>query len=572
MSQTFNDLWTRNEDALGKAFDPGDPARTYDGSSADAALAQRLAFWTGRDCERILRLMKKSALVREKWDREDYLPRTVLSACNRQQTVYNYVKPEKTIVKSTQGTTEPAGESVNSYGGLILQAEMSTLFAGCVYISDMSRIMVPDGSFLKQDQFKAEFGGYRFMLDDQKTTRNAWEAFTESSDFKSKVRSSCFRPDLEPGVIIESEGKTSVNTWVPVKTERTPGDVTPFTDFMERILPDGNDRTILLSYMAALVQYPGVKFQWAPLIQGTEGNGKSLMMTVVGKAVGSRYTHKPNAQDIGSKFNSWIQNKLFIAVEEIHVGGKQDMIDALKPLITDARLDIQAKGQDQVTGDNRANFMLCTNHKDAMPVTQDTRRYCVFYSGQQCFEDIARDGMGGDYFPNIYNWLASGGYAMVTDYLHSYKIEEKYNPATHCHRAPRTSSFGDAVVESRGGVEQEIMEAIGQGRSGFRGGWVSSIMLERLLEEKRMSTRVPQNKRRGVMRELGYEYHKALPNGRTTAVVTPDGGKPRLFVKSGSIPSNIEDRAKVMSMYSNAQLEADTDALQAKAATTFGGK
>ena len=73
---SFADLWTANLEALTRCYP--DPVRAYDASSADAALAQHLAFWTGKDCERIKRLMEKSALVRDKWDREDYLPRTIL--------------------------------------------------------------------------------------------------------------------------------------------------------------------------------------------------------------------------------------------------------------------------------------------------------------------------------------------------------------------------------------------------------------------------------------------------------------------------------------------------------------
>ncbi len=64
---SFADLWTGNLEALQRCYP--DPARAYDASSADAALAQHLAFWTGKDCERMQRLMEKSALVRDKWER-----------------------------------------------------------------------------------------------------------------------------------------------------------------------------------------------------------------------------------------------------------------------------------------------------------------------------------------------------------------------------------------------------------------------------------------------------------------------------------------------------------------------
>ena len=85
---SFADLWRADEAALGRAF-PDAGGRAYDASSADAALAQHLAFWTGRDCARIERLMRQSALVRDKWDsRADYLTtRTIIGACLRSRDV-----------------------------------------------------------------------------------------------------------------------------------------------------------------------------------------------------------------------------------------------------------------------------------------------------------------------------------------------------------------------------------------------------------------------------------------------------------------------------------------------------
>lgn len=74
---SFDDLWTVNGDALSLAY-PHE--NVYDASSADAALASHLAYWTENDAGRIERLMRQSALVRNKWDRPDYLPRTIKRA------------------------------------------------------------------------------------------------------------------------------------------------------------------------------------------------------------------------------------------------------------------------------------------------------------------------------------------------------------------------------------------------------------------------------------------------------------------------------------------------------------
>ncbi len=91
---SFKHLWEADAEALSKHFPDDHGDRPYDASRADAALAQHLAFWTGRDCGRIRRLMERSALRRDKWEnREDYLPRTITAACGQQQTVATGSRP-----------------------------------------------------------------------------------------------------------------------------------------------------------------------------------------------------------------------------------------------------------------------------------------------------------------------------------------------------------------------------------------------------------------------------------------------------------------------------------------------
>ncbi len=64
-----------------------------DHSRADQALCEMLAFWTGRDPERIDRLFRGSALYREKWEREDYRVSTIEKACTRCMTTYTGKMP-----------------------------------------------------------------------------------------------------------------------------------------------------------------------------------------------------------------------------------------------------------------------------------------------------------------------------------------------------------------------------------------------------------------------------------------------------------------------------------------------
>jgi hypothetical protein len=76
---TFEALWTADAHKLGKKWS-GNNGQPYDASSADQSLANRLIWQTGGDCERTERLMRRSALAREKWSRRDYIERTISAA------------------------------------------------------------------------------------------------------------------------------------------------------------------------------------------------------------------------------------------------------------------------------------------------------------------------------------------------------------------------------------------------------------------------------------------------------------------------------------------------------------
>ena len=550
-------LWAGDADALEASYPDTGGTRPFDHSAADAALCQHLAFWTGKDCERIDRLFRRSALCRDKWtERSDYRQRTILRAVGLCKTVYG----TKTAAAAIAPTPADADPSTYRAGTQYLPVtQQLEHFKGCVYVRNLHRVLVPDGELLKPDQFKATYGGYVFALDsmNNKTTKNAWEVFTESQATQfPRVEGTCFRPELPPAEVVQEEGRRLVNTYVPITTARTTGDVTPFLNHVSRILPVAHDRAIFLSYLAACVQSVGVKFQWTPLLQGCEGNGKTVFINCLAHAVGHRYTHLPNASDMGgngSKFNSWIQNKLFIGVEEVYVSDRREVLDALKPLITNHRIEIQGKGVDQITGDNRANFVMCSNHKDAILKTRNDRRFCVFFTAQQTAADIVRDGMGGEYFPNLYKWLKSGGYAVVSDYLARYTIPKELDPAHACHRAPETSSIGEVLAASLGSLEQEILEAIDEGRPGFAGGWVSSMALDRLINEHREFKRTPRNRRKEILENLGYQRHPALKNGRASRVIPSDGGQPRLYIMVGHLSAGLATSAAAMDAYMKAQ-------------------
>ena len=567
----FADLWERRLDVLARSY-PGDGEAGVDWSSVDAALAQHLAFWTGCDQARMVALMQRSALVRPKWEREDYLPRTVLSACGMQRDVLQDKVPEQLLVQPVPSGPPTPPEAAPAQAGQVavtmVEREGSTfvtpvqaagIFAGCYYISEQHKVLAPGGKLYKPEQFNAVLGGHCWVMDNrnERTTRKAFEAFTENQVYRPTVADGlAFRPDLPYGTVIDTEGRRRVNAYWPANVRRVRGDPLRFLQHLEKILPNPGDRDVLLYYLANCVQHPGHKAQWLPLLVGAEGNGKSLVSRVLAYCVGQRYSHWPDASKLGNQFNGWIFGKLAILIEDLQIGDALHVWEKLKPMITGENLEIEGKGIDQRTDEVCANFIANSNHKNAIRATMNDRRVCHLWTAQQNAADVISAGLDEGYMSGIYDWLRADGYAIVAEFLHTLQIPEEYGLRWFKGRAPKSTAHNSAVRASLGLVEQEVLEAIEREDQGFRGGWISSHYFAKLLEGLGRDRSVPPNRRRELLVELGYDWHPVLApqGGVTNNQVLPDGVKTKLFVEKGSPAAALRGTpAEIAAAYSRAQ-------------------
>ncbi len=528
----FGDLWNGSADVLAR-FYPTDSDDAFDRSRADSALLTHLAFWTGKDVARMERLWLSSPLAqgrtdRRKLDRQDYRHNTVTRAAQTCKAVYS--KPRvAAAVPGGLGVAVGVSSGAEVVSDYLTISDQERHFDGCVYITEDHAALVPDGRILPPDRFRIEYGGHEFQMqaDGARPTRDAWDAFTQNRCRRFPIVAyKRFTPSAPFGAILDDD---AVNTfrrpeWVAV--EGAP-QVAPFLNLMRKMLPDPGDREIVMTWMAALVQNPGVKFQWAIVLQGTEGNGKTFLLRCLEHAVGPHLSHFPNPEDLDEKFNTYIEGNLLIGVEEVYMPGRRDMLDRLKKYITNDRVEIRGMRVDKRMGDNLTNWMFLTNHRDAVIKGQNDRRYAVFYTAQQQATDLNRDGMGGAYFPDLWNWARAGGFDHVATYLHQYTCDARVNPAGTCHRAPTTTSTNEAIKFSLGRIEQEITEAIEEGLQGFRGGWVSSIRVRDYLAARQI--RVSNNVLSEALANIGYTPFRGYAGGRAPALAQESMKRPKLY-------------------------------------------
>lgn len=445
-----------------------------------------------------------------------------------QQSQVSPHAPGEEPSQTTPPMPVPEPPSMDCSGPFLTHLEQQEWFKGCVFVVNRGEILTPNGRFLKQLQFNGAYGGKRFIVDQTgKDTKSAWEAATTSTLWTiPKVDHVRFLPHRPVGEVTKDDlGREGVNVYRPANVTHFPGDISPFLRHLNALVPNSNDQQILLNYLAHNVKYPGHKIPWAILVQSAEGAGKGVLKKLMRHAMGKPYVYFPKASELaqsGAKFNKWLQHRLFILVDEIKVDERRELIEVLKPLISEEETEIQAKGVDQDLEDNYSNWFFFSNWKDAVPIDKNGRRWAIMYSPLQTYSDLLNAGMNTDYFNNLYHWLDNGGAAMVTQYLMDYPIERGQIPM----RAPETSSMAEAVRISRGPVEVTIFEALEDGLPGFRGGWISSTAVLARLKTTGAVSRAPSLQTlETILTKLGY-----APCGRADrAYFQEDHGKPYLF-------------------------------------------
>jgi len=390
----------------------------------------------------------------------------------------------------------------------ILDAEdCKRYFHNCFWVESIGEIFTPSGRFMNPTQFNGTYGGHQFIIARQggKTTDEPWKACLRSTNWSiKKVDHTRFIPSLPSfEVVLDELKRKGVNIYLPIEVDARAGDVSRWLNHVDKILPNKNDQAILFAFMAHCIKFPGVKVRWAFLLQSAEGIGKSIFKLIMDHCLGSMRVHSPNANELtegGSKFNSWVQHKLMIIIDEIKTDERRELVEILKPMITDERIEIQAKGQDQEMFDNPTNWMFFSNHKDAIPVSRNGRRYSVAYSCLQTTEQILNAGINDEYLNDMFTWLKKGGgLQAIAHWFLNYPVECGQLPS----RAPHTSSHAEVIKISRTPVEALLDSKIESNASGFKNGFVSVTAFVKAILHQRLKPPAEHNIK-AILESRGY--------------------------------------------------------------------
>jgi|TARA_B100000959_G_scaffold145571_1_gene152871 hypothetical protein len=266
------------------------------------------------------------------------------------------------------------------------------------------------------------------------------------------------RPIYLPGRdrTFEEKGISYFNLWQPGDLTREDGDVSPFLEHAAYILPDDRERNILLDYLAFNVQRPGDKVQWAILLQGNQGTGKSFFGSVMRQLLGAHNVSLPSNEQLHEIYTGWQKSCSLVVIEEMMAVGRLDLMNKLKPMITQDIAMIREMYREAFEQPNVFNFLMFTNHEDAILVDEDDRRYCILYSPAE-----KRDT---EYYRELWGWLREHAGRLLGWTLN--RDLNKFDPMC---RAPMTNAKQLLIQDSLPPVAAWMKECIEQESWPFMG-------------------------------------------------------------------------------------------------------
>ncbi len=203
------------------------------------------------------------------------------------------------------------------------------------------------------------------------------------------------------------------NIWKGFAVNPIKGDCSLLWDHVKNIICCGKKPLYfyIKKWLAHLIQKPWI-IGTALVLRGKQGTGKGTFVETIGKLFGPHYAPLANLDQLLGKFNSHLKNAILIFADEAIWGGNKREVGALKALITEPKLFIEAKGKDGYWIDNFKHLIVSSNEDWAIHLDPDDRRFFVLDISADRKEDF-------DYFGRIRKQLESGGYeALMHDLLH----------------------------------------------------------------------------------------------------------------------------------------------------------
>jgi hypothetical protein len=423
----------------------------FDHSAVDMALLGRLYFLFGgvygadNDRDKDFALSKADAafrqtkLYRQKWDDKHY--------ANGDTYGQGTLKKAK---RDTIKFYDPATSKSDIYSSVI--KEMNEKHA-VVFIDGQVKIITEvynpdlkydDINFSNISDFKQLYLNQSIPLPNSEKKISKADWWLKSPD-RLQYKGLVFAPDRTH--------KGYYNLWNGFSVKPKQGDWSLMKEHILEVISSGDEETAkwLLAWLARIFQKPGGdRPGTCPILRGSQGIGKGLILEQLGQIIGKYYINISNPDHIIGKFNFHLKNKILLFADESFLTDKKTA-GILKGMITDSFLTIEAKNVNAFRIKNHINLIIASNNNQIIPAQMDERRFYVIDVSDKRKNDYA-------YFKKLKDQMDNGGReAMLYDLL------EMDISGINLRTFPRTAALFDQIFHSLESVELYWFECLKTG-------------------------------------------------------------------------------------------------------------
>ena len=241
----------------------------------------------------------------------------------------------------------------------------------------------------------------------------------------------------------------SLNTWRGFTVEPAPGDVTPFIDLINFVLPNKAEREYCVKWLAKMIQEPGTKFLVSLVVWSIEeGVGKGLLFETVGSLLHQRHFKVVGNEVFNDQFTEWQSQKIFVIADEVSSADKRSTADRIKGWITATENNINIKNTAKFSEPNLIKYVFLSNHPDAVYLNDKDRRFFVAEAPDRKLPDEIRK--------SFVTWIKAGGKAHLMDYLLNIDTSQ-FDPTAP---APMSQSKMGMLDSNKSDLEQWVENAL----------------------------------------------------------------------------------------------------------------
>lgn len=263
-----------------------------------------------------------------------------------------------------------------------------------------------------------------------------------------------YRPGNRDVIVPHQDGTSKINLWRGNGLMPRPGDASIFIEHLRFLCPTDEEADYLCNWLAHVIQKPGVKIMCAVVLVGPQGTGKTAVSQIMTSILGTRNVAVVSTSEVKSDFNEWLRCRQLIVVEEIMALGRREIMNNLKPLITQRYVTINKKYQRPYEIENAANFMFLSNSVDALLLEQSDRRYFVVSSDSSPQPPA--------YYSALFAWMEANT-GVILNWLLDRDLRD-FNPNKP---PPLTAGKTQMINASTPPLEAIIRELIDEGEAPF---------------------------------------------------------------------------------------------------------